>query len=591
MKYNIFIIITFFSFSGLISCVDFGDDFLEKPPSVDVTKDTIFSKREYAERFLWGAYKTLHYGMPTDWDEGLFMGGDILASITDINQSDLTWAAGHTTYYNGAYQPSMENAAYWAQGTKYNFTKLKYAWSGIRKSYIFMENIGSVPDVDANLRKQLTAEARMIIACHYTDMFRHLGGVPWVTHAYDVSEDTGMERLTTIATTDSIIAMIDKAIPDLPWVVNDPSNWEGRFTQAAAIGLKARVLLFSASPLFNSNSPYLDGEASNQKLTWHGGEDPNLWKKAADAAHDLILKVESKPGYGLVKTGNPRKDFQDAYFKRGNGEVLISSRIMYKPNGFFDANYLAYQLIAWYGVGGPTYNYVEMFPMANGKSITDPASGYDPNNPLINRDPRLYETVLVDGDYYMGRPAELWVGGLERPTADATQAATGFGWRKFALERTDETSGAAPTQWPYLRLAEIYLTYAEAANEVNNGPTSEAYRCVNLVRNRVGLGDLPTGLTKEEFREAVLLERVLEFGYEEVRWFDLIRWKREDIFKKDITGLNIYRDPSTGAKTYEVFDMPPRYWKSNFSPKWYLSAFAPDELDKGYGLIQNPGWE
>jgi hypothetical protein len=142
-----------------------------------------------------------------------------------------------------------------------------------------------------------------------------------------------------------------------------------------------------------------------------------------------------------------------------------------------------------------------------------------------------------------------------------------------------------------LRLAEIYLSYAEAANEVNNGPTAEAYRCVNIVRNRVGLGDLPTGLSKEEFREIILNERACEFGYEEVRWYDIIRWKREDIFKKDIKGLNIYRDPNTGQKTYVEFNKPTRYWQNNFSPKWYLSAFATNELDKGYGLIQNPGWE
>ncbi|RIH63663.1 RagB/SusD family nutrient uptake outer membrane protein [Mariniphaga sediminis] len=591
MKNNLFIIIISVCFVGLVGCMDFGDDFLEKPPSVDITKDTIFSKLEYAERFLWDAYKTLPYGMPTNWGEGLIMGGDILASITDINQSDIPWAAGKTTYYNGAYQPSFENAAYWAKGTKYNFTKLKYAWKGIRTSYIFIENIGSVPDADINTKKQLIAEARMIIAVHYTDMFRHLGGVPWLTHAYDVNEDTHKERLTSLATTDSIVAIIDKAIPDLPWVVNDPSNWEGRFTQAAALGLKARVLLFSASPLFNSNAPYLAGEASDAKLTWHGGENPELWQKAADTSHELIENVESKGGYGLVYSGNPRQDFQDAYFKRGNGEVLISSRIMYKPTNYNDPNYLPFQLIGWYGIGGPTYNYVEMFPMDNGKPITDPESGYDPENPLANRDPRLRETVLVDGDYYLGRTAEMWVGGIDRPTPDAANCATGFGWRKFGLDRTDATSGTAPTQWPYLRLAEVYLTYAEAANEVNNGPTPEAYRCINMVRNRVGLGDLPTGLSKEAFREAVLVERACEFGYEEVRWFDIIRWKKEEVFKKDITGLNIYRDPETGAKTYEVFDMPPRYWKTNFSPKWYLSAFAPNEIDKGYGLIQNPGWE
>lgn len=585
MKYNLIIFATIVLLLGLAGCKKLGNDFLEKPPSVDVTKDTIFSNLEYAERFLWGAYKTLPYGMPTNWGEGLTMGGDILESLTDLNQSDLVWASGRAMYYSGQYSAGDENGS----GTKYNF--IRNNWGGIRSSYIFIQNIGSVPGVDDKTKRQLAAEARMIIAVHYSNMYRHYGGLPWVNHAYGVKEDTNLPRLTSRATLDSIVVLIDKAIPDLPWIAQNQSNWDGRFTQAAAMGLKARILLFGASPLFNSSAAYLNGEAAEKKLVWHGGYDANLWKRAADAAKELITKVESNGGYALVKTGNPRKDFQKAYYVRGNGEILISPRIMYKPTGFFDANYLAYQIIGYYGVGGPTNNYVEMFPMANGLAITDPASGYDPANPLINRDPRLYETILVDSDYWMGRTAQLWVGGVERPTKDATDSATGFGWRKFGLERDGATSANAVTQWPFLRLAEIYLSYAEAANEVNNGPDAEAYRWVNMVRNRVGLGNLPPGLSKEQFREAVLTERACEFGYEEVRWFDLIRWKREADFKKTITGLNIFKDPVTGKKTYVKFDMPTRFWKTSFSPKWYLSAFPPREIDKGYGLIQNPGWE
>ena len=79
-----------------------------------------------------------------------------------------------------------------------------------------------------------------------------------------------------------------------------------------------------------------------------------------------------------------------------------------------------------------------------------------------------------------------------------------------------------PIQWPYLRFAEVLLSYAEALNEFNGGPDALAYDCVNRVRNRVGLGNLPTGLSQVNFRKAILKERALEFGFEEVRWFDLI---------------------------------------------------------------------
>jgi len=163
--------------------------------------------------------------------------------------------------------------------------------------------------------------------------------------------------------------------------------------------------------------------------------------------------------------------------------------------------------------------------------------------------------------------------------------------RKFILDRDVATSWNAVSHWPWLRMAEIYLSYAEANNEFNNGPTAEAYRCVNVVRNRVGLGDLISGLTKEQFREAVILERALEFGFEEVRWFDLMRWKRETDFTKKLYGMNVWRSASPPyTYTYVLHELPGRYWQANWSPKWYFSAFPLDEVNKGYGLIQNPGW-
>jgi hypothetical protein len=355
------------------------------------------------------------------------------------------------------------------------------------------------------------------------------------------------------------------------------------------MGLKARVLLFGASPLFNDNAPYLDGVAAQKKYVWNGAYDASLWKKTADAAKAMIDKVNSQGGYQLVKTGNPRKDFQDGYYKRGTGEELISTRVRYKSPDFWNANYYFYQSAGGYGCVCPTQNYVDMFGMANGLPITDPTSGYDPNNPYKNRDPRLYETVQVNDDVFQGRKVELWIGGRERPNVSGTKAHSGYGPRKFWLEGNTSTSVQSVVHWPYLRLAEIYLTFAEATNEANNGPNADAYTYVNLVRNRVGLNNLPAGLTKEQFRKAVLNERACEFGFEEVRWYDLIRWKMVDDFTKTLHGMDITK-AANGQLTYTLTDLPVRFWKTTWSPKWYLSAFPSNEINKAYGLVQNPGW-
>jgi starch-binding outer membrane protein, SusD/RagB family len=572
----------------LNSCddIEFGDNFLEKEPSVDVTKDTIFSSVELATRYLTRGYTTLPYGLNLDWgakDDRLGM--DILESLSDLNNSFLSWGGPNQLYYSGQYAAASENTS---SATKYHYTK-ENSWIGIRIGWNFIENADKIPAPDEatkNLVKRMKAEAKMIIALHYTDMYRHYGGLPWVDRTYSPADEAILPRKTSLETLNNIVSLIEEAEPDLPWVYTNTLNDDGRFTQASALGLKARLLLFGASPLFNSSAPYMDGEAATKKMVWHGSEDKNLWKRAADAAKKLM----DQGYYGLVSTGNFRKDFQDAYYKRGTKEMLISTRQRYRSGGYWTANYYFYQSAGGYGTGCPTKEYVDMFPMADGTPINDPNSGYNPNlNPWENRDPRLYETVLVNGDYYQGRTAQLWIGGLERTTLAANGSRTGFGLRKFLLERDAATSMPSIVHWPYLRMAEIYLTYAEAINEFNGGPTPEAYDAVDLVRGRVGLKGLERNMDRKAFTEAVLKERACEFGFEEVRWFDLIRHKKADLFQQALHGVNTTKN-ANGTYSYETVELQARHWRNTWSPKWYLSAFPPNEVNKGYGLVQNPGW-
>lgn len=588
MKYSKIILFTLGALL-ILGCEKFpvGNAFLEKAPGVDVTQDSIFAKAEYAYRFLTGAYYTLPYGINTSNDSwGNKMSHDLLESLTDICQSYLNWGGPFTQYYTGLYNSAQENNG---NNTKLSLSQ-DHVFDGIRRGHILLSNIDRVPDMDEATKKRIKAEARMIMAVHYADLFRHFGGVPWVSKAYTPSDDMdSLPRLTAQASCDSILSLCNKAMPDLPWKISNLEVDDGRFTKAAAMGLKARILLFNASPLFNASEPYLDGEASQLKLTWHGGYDVNRWKLAADAAQALIQEAEATGDYGIHAPGiSYRQDFQDAYYQRGTKETLISTRRMFRTATGW--NYTFYWSSYGWGSTNPTDTYVEMFPMANGLPITDPASGYDPNNPYANRDPRLYESVLTNGDVFRGRVAELWIGGRERRSEAGTQARAGYIIRKFMLDCNNVTSQGSITHWPYLRMAEIYLSYAEAINEFNGGPTPEAYRCVNIVRNRVGIGDLPAGLSQEEFREALILERALEFCMEEVRWFDLIRWKREADFRKPLYGVNVRGTSNAGPFTYEKHLLPKRYWVDNWSPKWYLSAFPVNEVNKGYGLVQNPGW-
>jgi hypothetical protein len=241
-------------------------------------------------------------------------------------------------------------------------------------------------------------------------------------------------------------------------------------------------------------------------------------------------------------------------------------------------------------------------------------------DPFAGRDPRLYETCVVNGMPYRSTAAQCYIGGRERSTGETAYLdghnpdpsgngtgnfCTGIGNFKFNLGSTSSggLQGQNNIHWPYLRLAEIYLSYAEALNET--GKTGDAFKYVDEIRARVGLKGLKDAnpdknWDKETFREEILRERACEFGMEEIRFFDMIRWKRDSDFRKRLHGLVIRRILDEYNRplgfSYQKVPLRKRYiqdnddGKINFDSKWYLSAFNINEVRKGYGLTQNPGW-
>jgi len=610
------------------SCVDdiaVGDGFLEKSPGVDVTQDTIFNKAEYARRFLWNAYSKLYYGLPSYWnnvDGKMNMG--MFEALSDCWHSHLSWDGVNNYYYSGSYDAGTEDGS---GHVRFGFLK-EECWEAIRQSWLFIENVEKVPDMDAEEKARLAAEAKVIIASRYFDLFRHFGGLPIVDHAFEVSSDESSyatERGTVDATVKFMTSLLDEAAAVLPWSLSaaDISNWDGRFTAAAAKGLKCKVLLFAASPLFNDSEPYCSEgpqEAVTNLQVWYGGYKEELWTECLNACEEFFTALSSNGIYDLVRPAGTtmsdyRTAYQTAYFTRGSGgsnpEMLISTRIRYTYGSNYQWNYYFPQS-CMYGAFTPTQEYVEMFPMGDGTPFDwdDPA---DVKNMFTDRDPRLFETVLVEGATYQGRQAELWIGGREaqqNPAQETGQYATGYGIYKHILDFSAQLN--EPTLWPYLRLSEIYLIYAEALMKA--GRYSEAINKVDEVRGRVGLGGLVAcNPDKNLFDEGTLLEEILreracELGMEDVRLFDLIRHKREADFTKKLHGLRIYR--ADGLETswsdkdaagrgsrpsefnYVMFELTnsSRMWWTSFNPKWYLAAFPPSEINKGYGLTQNPGW-
>ena len=581
------------------SCNDLkiGDDFLEKAPGADVTLDTIFASKQYAERALAAAYRHLPYGVMYSWDPAEDkLGVDLLESTTDLCQSYLGWGCGaERHYYNGQYNASVADT----YDVMYAYTKER-SWEAIRKAYIFLENVDRVPDMTEREKSIRKAEAKMIIAFHYSQMLRHFGGMPWIDHSYLPEDDMTTTRMTVEETVQKIIGLLDEAARILPWKVNAAD--EGRMTAAGALALKSRVLLFAASPLFNNEKPFMAGEAADKQYVWYGNYAESRWQDALDAGLEMLrANRENNNFYQLVNTGKPREDFVSAYFDRYNGEVLISSHRW--TNYTIGTNSFGELL---YGMGGASANYADMFEMADG-------TPFDWNNPVHKahpffdaqgnpvRDIRMYETLYVNGDQFRGR--ELRIAKGESEGCDDISPVlfrltyNGYGMRKFQRDRADEVNGKFYS-CPLIRLPEIYLNIAEAMNELGKATTkdefgNDAYDYINMVRNRVNMPDLTTAKAApgRELREAILHERAIEFGYEEVRYFDLTRWKRDDLFKTPIERLFITKD-SQGVFTYtkdrKVYNE--RGWIKNWSDRYFLIPIPLEEINKKYGLVQNPGW-
>lgn len=631
------------------SCSDlkFGNDFLEKAPGADMTLEQIFSSKLYAERELIGAYASLRTCLTVHSNNGSYefqnggnkIGWDNLDTMTDLMQSHCTWGGVIKTYYAGTYNAEAENEG----SGKFGFLPdQEGAWTGIRRAWIFINNVDRVPDMTDEEKKVRKGEARMIIALQMHEMLRHFGGVPilddYATPENEMTAD--YSRKTVRQCVDFIVNMCEQAAKELPWTVADADN--GRMTAAGALALKARVLQLAARPLFNASTPYLQAQeptAANKAsvkedpglMTWLGSYKQENWQAVADACEDFFKKnTENGDAYRMVmpQTNDAegyRQAFSTCYADRESPEIIIhTGRAIPTYSNTYHRFYFGLtdqgQAGRGYGGGCLTLNFVDMFTAADGtpsdyrKWLSD--HGHDGtvyNNPFTGKDPRLYETVLIAGDRYRTRCAETWIDGLEHGSSANPKCATGFIIRKFLWDYNDEFLNKA-TNSAYIRLPELYLMYAEALNEL--GRSQEALSWLNKTRTRVGLPEmtlpnaakLHSGQALPDYpecslkgdkylREEILDERAREFCFEEVRWFDIAFWKREDLMRKILYGIQITRKSGSFEEGNLVLTYSDpskmdqgRIWQDKFSPKWFLSAFPSDEINKGYGLVQNPGW-
>jgi len=462
---------------------------------------------------------------------------------------------------------------------------------------------------DSLYRRRLKGEAYFLRAFWQMKLLRLYGGLTDDGEAlgFPISieyEDAEAGNYTEDVERDSyeacvlqIMADCDTAIQYLPEEYGDSEysavygedEFEGRATSKAAYALKSRAAIYAASPAYQPEGSYAISDDSIAAK----------WERAALVAYQAIndgnlgsfsaLTEDMLAGTTLTSTPD------DYLFRKYHKSYYYEKRNL--PPAFLG-----------YGYTSPSQNLVNAFPDSDGYPITDSRSSYDPQNPYDNRDPRMDLVIYHNGDAVenSGRALEIYEGGMDAPASDYQNTRTGYYLRKWLSQEAGMlTVGDMTTvqhMYAYLRRAEVYFNYAEAANEAAGpsgivpGTSMSALEIMRDIRQKsIGISsdtylDEVAGLGTESMRELIQNDRRIEFAFENMRYFDMRRWLLD--LNETVTGCTIelsgdeyvFTGTDPEAETIEVEERPFN------DEKYYYAPIPNDEILKSPNMKQNKGW-
>ena len=473
-------------------------------------------------------------------------------SLTDMY--GLVYSDGTTdnAYVKGGQTKAIGNGTY-STSENYIYGLWGGSYSGIRDCNELLANIDKVSGLDDALKARYVAEARVLRAWHYYDLYTRFGGVPYITRPISIAESRSLTRdskdyIVSEITTE-LQAVIDaKVLPGAYTLDED----KGRITQWAAMAILAKVYLF-------------EGDFAKVR--------------------DLTAEIMRDSGIGLYPS-------YEGLFEIGNeycSEIMLSSQ--YKP--VFKEHDIMYNLLPP-SMGGytniaPLKSLVDSYIMLDGKAIDDPASTYNENNPWVNRDPRLAATVVYPGNGYKKTDGTIvepkWDGGDGyNYSSDVTP--TGYYVKKWwdPTYRLTLQSGLNPI---LIRYADVLLMNAEAHAELGTLTADVWNATIRPIRQRAGFTlagalDFPNG---GELKQSVRNERRCELAFEGSRRNDIIRWRiAEEVLNGWCHGLYTGENVGTDAGYVRIelrqFD----------AAKHYLWPIPQKERDLNRNLEQNPKW-
>ena len=621
MKKVICYSLSFLFACSLMSC----DSYLDHDLDDQLTLEETFSKKETTERYLALVYSYLPHELRAVWEA--------MTGCTD--ESYYSWTTGqmYQNQNNGSWSPASSDYHQW--GTYYQ---------AISQATLFMDNVHLCTDekVSAGRKAEMKAEARFLRAYYYFLLFRQYGPIYiWGDQASDIMiMPETVDRHTVEYCVNFIAEEFDKAAQDLSLEVYE-SAWRARVTKGTALAAKARLLLYAARPLYNGNDYYKNMTNMWGEKMFPQSYDASKWKRAADAAKAVIDlgvyelyedKAETDPFLKGVKS------YQGIYFQRWNKELIwarYEDGMMWNqrtiPSGVFERGLSGY---------APSIKLVDTYPMYasgrfpvsgyqdDGTPVVDPESGYisdgftenwihpiessymdaggnvqplpiKVHNSCMGRDPRFYASILFNGAYWKTpNNGPMLVTFYTGGTSSYGQSSGDFNKVGFLFRRmTDPVHNYVASEfgqfsWPFFRLGEFYLSYAEACNEMEPRDETNALLYINKIRNRSGLNNLEEAYPevigdKVKFRELLQKERFIEMAFENLRYWDLRTWVINDKeangkrFGLDLTATN-YEDSwkRTNKITLPIV----------FEMKHSLFPIYQGQLNEMRNVTQNTGW-
>ncbi len=604
-------------------------NYLDIVPDETAQEKDAFSDPKAAERFLYTCYSY----MPRDnWTQN---------SIDFLTGDEVVTPFEHESFANfpkGNYTAINPQLSYW-----------KTLFAGLRNCYMLKKYISDVPNLPKTKADDYKAQADFLIGYYHFLLIQNYGPTIIIDGVEDtnkpVEDFKGREPLDKCV--DFVAKTLDEAAKKLP--LTRKGKELGLATSVMAKALKGKLLVLAASPLFNGNSEFYSGfnnpdgtplmplEYSNEK--W--GKAANACKEAIDLAHSAGIELYYATPGALGNIPEPsnmvERGLRFTFIDKDNTHELIWAD--YRPEGAYDlqpksAPYATNSKWGWNGVA-PTLAMVERFLTKNGLPIDkDPEFDYAGRYKVgefaaddkhgegkttkmnIGREPRFYAWITFENGYYeidgnqggnsiysdkykRGKDGGMLITKMMngepqgRNGRNNDYSPSGYLSKKGVHPKKTPEQSHINYPWPKIRLADMYLLYAEACVEADKLDEAKIY--LNKVRKRAGIPDVETSwakvpgatLDKNTMRDIVRQERMVELYLENQNFWDMRRWKlAEKYFGATPMGMNIQ------ANNIEEWSKPtPVDVERKFtSPTNYLMPIPQGDIDKNKKVVQNPGY-